>query len=367
LWQYEKLYGSHFPNSEKIRIRNRVKESSFNLRHDKIVTNYDSTYTNDSNRLGVYFSLTESLNNNIIQTFGDTIDIADYVGDPTLLHDLEYTNLKKLKKRFYNVIAKDITIYNVVDIIKYYDLSIFDHIEQLTPARANLIKGVLYDSDILERNKFVLNKGVNGTSTENLGITTRKILTTAENIQYKACMHKINHIISATKLDQNAVIDVENKKLLGSILSQNTKIIVTTGEVKGQNLSFDNAQIMVSTGEIKGKNLGTMKNAGLELLDKFNTYEPEVEPGTHHIRFSYQHVTFVPIYKKQIGFDMNKTKQAYYNNITKLINFEGTKLTKDTTLDGNEPVIIYNGNPFKIKVIANSQDKSSFNSLLDVN
>ena len=48
--------------------------------------------------------------------------------------------------------------WDYIKLIKYYDLSLFDHLRKLSPGRAQKTLGILIDPTMLERNKVIMGK-----------------------------------------------------------------------------------------------------------------------------------------------------------------------------------------------------------------
>ena len=69
-------------STNKVRIENNPiqKEKQLNTLHGNTNSQYDTT-PNDSNKLGVFFSPTDVINNDIIDSVGD-LNFENYLGDP---------------------------------------------------------------------------------------------------------------------------------------------------------------------------------------------------------------------------------------------------------------------------------------------
>jgi len=149
-YPYASLTG-HNLSANKIRIESQSRSGNLSVDRSVVLGSYD-TYTLDSNKLGIYFSPVIYLNQDILNRLG-AIRIDDYIGNPSDEYSTEYDSLLDLQ----NIYFKNGS-YNLNDYLSVYTLfnqSIFDQIQTLVPARANLISGILIQPHILERNKAV--------------------------------------------------------------------------------------------------------------------------------------------------------------------------------------------------------------------
>ena len=109
----------------------------------------------DSNRLGLFLSPTKELNMDILKAFGD-FNIDNYIGDYGDEYKDHYSELDKLRVYYFKRLNRD--IYEYIRLVKYIDKSLFDVLQDVAPARANVSKGLLIEPHFLERNKTVWNK-----------------------------------------------------------------------------------------------------------------------------------------------------------------------------------------------------------------
>ena len=108
----------------------------------------------DSKKLGVYYSPETMIDEDIIAQLGFQ-RLDDYIGDPGDVNSRSYPDLIQEAENYwkkYNT-KNDINAY--LKIFSLYDLSFFSQLEQLLPARADKITGVLIQPNILERSKDV--------------------------------------------------------------------------------------------------------------------------------------------------------------------------------------------------------------------
>lgn len=130
----------------------------------------------DSNRLGLFFSPVKELNLDILRSLG-AINIGDYIGDWDDEYGKDsYPNLVELRNYYFQRTNLDFDQY--IKLIKSVDKSLFDMLEQVIPARANVSKGILIEPSLLDRSKIKITKPV----AENIYYSTSFDLTTTQNI-----------------------------------------------------------------------------------------------------------------------------------------------------------------------------------------
>ena len=114
----------------------------------------------DSPKIGVYLSPQEILNDDIVRSFSD-IDFDSLIGDPRDQYRDNYPDLNLARFLYFRKYNEDpVNISDYIDIVKLYDLSLFDQIKKLLPARVKPSTGVLIEPHILERPKVQWHKPV---------------------------------------------------------------------------------------------------------------------------------------------------------------------------------------------------------------
>jgi hypothetical protein len=150
--------GPNRRNATKIRIEsNTLKEGtalSTDVRNE--VSSQDFAPI-DSNKLGVYFSPVDVVNEDIVYSIAD-LNMDDLIGDPRDEFKYSYRTLGNLQREYFKRYERSNDFFDYLRILKFYDASVFTQVRQLLPARANSTLGVLIEPNILERNKEVLGK-----------------------------------------------------------------------------------------------------------------------------------------------------------------------------------------------------------------
>ena len=92
-------------------------------------SSYDITVPIDSNKVGVFFSPTDVINRDIIESLAD-IDFDQEIGDPRDEQELFYRGLRKLSDSFFQKYKGTNNFWDYMRLIKYYDQAIFEQIKK---------------------------------------------------------------------------------------------------------------------------------------------------------------------------------------------------------------------------------------------
>ena len=138
-------------DDNKVRLENNelIGVLDFDTRAER--SQYDKAAL-DSKKLGVYFSPQTMINEDIIAQLGFTM-LDDYIGDPGDLNARSYPDLKQRANDYWKKYNQKNDLNAYIKIFSLFDLSFFKQLEQLLPARADKLTGLLIQSNILERNK----------------------------------------------------------------------------------------------------------------------------------------------------------------------------------------------------------------------
>jgi len=107
----------------------------------------------DSNLLGTYFTTTDTVNFDIYNSEG-YFEADDWVGDPDKRYNEDYPLLKYRAKNYFQKYTSGTALDLIMDMLSRYDMSVFDQIKQLLPARVDWHKGILIEPHVFERNKY---------------------------------------------------------------------------------------------------------------------------------------------------------------------------------------------------------------------
>jgi len=153
---------THFSNIGGARWANKIRIESSSLdgvlRHDQKIekSQYDLA-PNDSNKVGIYFSPTNPVDENIIEFMGIE-NIGNLIGNPAELYSSSYSELISLNNLYWDLSDRKISINDYLTYIRRYDKSLFENIKKFLPARVKAILGLVYEPHILERNKVKYTK-----------------------------------------------------------------------------------------------------------------------------------------------------------------------------------------------------------------
>jgi len=134
------------PTGSTLSVDNRTEESL-----------YDTSQL-DSNRLGVFFSPTDVINQDIIESLAD-LDIEKEIADPRDEQELFYRGLRELANSYFKKYTGTNNFWDYMRLVKYYDQAIFEQIKKVLPARTKFNFGVVIEPTILERSKNIVGKG----------------------------------------------------------------------------------------------------------------------------------------------------------------------------------------------------------------
>jgi hypothetical protein len=106
----------------------------------------------DSKKLGVYFSPQTMIDEDIIAQLGETY-LDEYIGDPGDTEDRSYPRLVQYAQRYWKKYSQNNDMNAYIKIFTLFDMSFFQQLLQLLPARTDKLTGLLIQPNILERSK----------------------------------------------------------------------------------------------------------------------------------------------------------------------------------------------------------------------
>jgi len=111
----------------------------------------------DSNKLGIFFSPSAAIDEDIISSFPN-IDFDQFIGDPRDQYKEEYSGLQTARNLYWKKYAGPNNFWDYLRLLKYYDSSLYKQVKSLIPARANSTVGILIEPTIFERDKVIIGK-----------------------------------------------------------------------------------------------------------------------------------------------------------------------------------------------------------------
>ena len=136
------------PSGSGLSVDYRTEESSYD------------TAPLDSNKVGVFFSPTDVVNRDIIESLAD-LDFDQEIGDPRDEQEFFYRGLNKLAESYFKKYKGTNDFWDYMRLVKYYDQAIYQQIKKVIPARTKFNYGLLVEPNILERPKEVISKSPN--------------------------------------------------------------------------------------------------------------------------------------------------------------------------------------------------------------
>jgi len=106
----------------------------------------------DSNKLGVFISPVDEVNRDIVRAFGG-LDFMNEIGDPAAYYSSSYSSLDTINEHYWSRHSAGMNIYDYITLARQFDKTVFDYLDDVKPARVKLVKGLLIEPHILERNK----------------------------------------------------------------------------------------------------------------------------------------------------------------------------------------------------------------------
>jgi len=142
--------------SNKVRIDPNVSMDG-NLSPTKRVTvsRFDTSPL-DSNKVGVFLSPTEIINEDIIRSFAGSVTFDDLIGNPSDVFNDHYPDLDRVNQFYWSKYDTVPNIYTYLQALSYFDKSLYNVIRNMLPARVSANVGFLFEQHMLERNKVVL-------------------------------------------------------------------------------------------------------------------------------------------------------------------------------------------------------------------
>jgi hypothetical protein len=150
-------YGPNKFRNEKIRHVSQSIAARFDIK-ERSTYSENKHIAPDSNLVGFFADPNDFKNKDILRYFGN-FDFMDVIGSPTNMFSSNYDHLGVLRKKYADIgnyvsgsnprVNEMMTLYRL-----YFNRSIFESIRNLTPARSNVLTGVLIEPTILERPKY---------------------------------------------------------------------------------------------------------------------------------------------------------------------------------------------------------------------
>ena len=341
------------------------------------------TMPKDSNRLGVFFSPTDVVNQDIIESIAD-LDIEQEIADPRDEKEFFYRGLKTLADSYFQKYTGTNSFWDYMRLIKYYDQSIFEQIKKVTPARAKTTYGVLIEPTILERSKNIILRDESFENLHREGEINVGLLETTQSVNRPVMS------VTSSRLDYNGTISeslaFEPSTYLLKSASLSSSLGFTERRYLEANVEYGSRLFVSSSGLV----------TYTPSLSSSRVYSPDIfftEAVSTFISSSREHPTLeereifyttgsssssrdngpisvlgsltsnieAPYSSSRILAYSSSLKPARVQRPTDYISglkrgYQGTKNTKNTTTDGKLPFIVKSSPQTAIVSTKNSQD-----------
>jgi hypothetical protein len=140
--------------SEKVRIDEGIVDDNWLSPTIKSTTSTLDRQPLDYPDLGVFFSPTTEINEDILYTLG-SFRLDDYIGSPlpSAQSASVYGDLATIKDIYFKKVKNRYNYWDYIKLIQYIDHTLFKLVEQWVPMKANLKTGLVIEPHFLERNK----------------------------------------------------------------------------------------------------------------------------------------------------------------------------------------------------------------------
>jgi hypothetical protein len=142
-------------SSEKVRIDTGNIDDNILLPYAKGETSTLDRQPQDFSDLGIHFSPTMEINEDIIYTLG-AFRLDDFIGSPLPSAQTSslYTDLKTIKDTYFKKVKVKYNYFDYIKLIQNFDHTLFKIIKNWVPWKANTKTGLLIEPHYLERNKI---------------------------------------------------------------------------------------------------------------------------------------------------------------------------------------------------------------------
>ena len=327
-------YGPNRRSTDKIRIEDNYKSgSSSTLYVNKRVDISENDFAPiDSPKIGIYFSPTDVVNNDIVASFAN-LDFNQLLGDPRDNFELEYPELRDSANDYFKKYTDNNDFWDYMHLIKFYDQSIFKHIKKLIPSRSKPHLGTVVEPNLFERSKNPIQRNdLVGT------LPKHEAKLNLTNFHFNESTNEASHSV--------LTIETEYPNFVGEIDSSDTFLKPSLYRFEA-NDNFDDRNTYVSGTAIFGGPSHVFSEATGSVisdskLSENNQYYKFTYDSEHDYSFSskYSIDSFENLYSSRSLHESDLDSE--YQNITsfKRLFYEGVKNTSETTIDGDLPFIV---------------------------
>ena len=331
-------YGPNRRNSEKIRIEDNFLSGSGTSLSTTERSDFSSNDFSpvDSPKLGIYFSPTDVVNDDIISSFAN-LDFNQMLGDPRDNFRLEYRDLKDSSNKYFQKYTGNNDFWDYMHLIKYYDQSVFKQIRKLIPMRAKPVLGTVIEPNIFERSKNPIQR--NNPSFTQIDYDSEINLT---NFHYNTDTDGVYQEASHSILK----IETEYPYYEGEIDSSDTfrkpslYKFTTNDNFDDRNTYISGAVTFGGPSSIYSEATGAMV-MNQRLSEHNKEYKFFYNSEANYAKSSeYSINPFENFYSSKSLQESDRDTSYQHSTAFKRMFYEGVKNTSDTTIDGDLPFIV---------------------------
>lgn len=362
---YELIYTAQYPDistnrniSNKIRIEtnNSFDGNVLDLNKRTEQSSYDS-YPIDSPKIGVYFSPTNEINDDIANQMGG-FSIDNYIGDYSDNYNSEYKDLNGINNDYFKKYNKKYNFNEYLNLLKFYDYSLFNQIKRMIPARSKGLIGHVIEPHILNRSKIKL---YDKPSSEDLSLET--ILTT-DNYESGYLSGESNtidgNLIYIYTFDSSSVLDTV---ITGSVYSshlQTSYLILSSSDwISGSQYLELDLSLNNETGEpwFNPENIITTASA-IYTITPSTTFEQK-NSKLLTVQYTQSNFDYTDVYDL-IGIELKMTKSTNANTQYRYAKDKYVKIGKQPITD-----VVSGNNYNKLDAITTTPTEYKYGGIVD--
>jgi len=163
MWDFAMLS----PNFDQAKTGNKVRIRSFKAREkvDLHGVSFAPLYSipanespRDDTRFSIEISLTQALNEDIINIFGTLDALDNFIGGPELQFSPDYPDMENLRDVYFNRLTQKLNLPKFFEFFRWFDGTIGNMIEMMVPRKTKFLGiNFVIESHMLERAKFHYN------------------------------------------------------------------------------------------------------------------------------------------------------------------------------------------------------------------
>jgi hypothetical protein len=233
-------------DDNKIRLENNELIGTLDVRTRAERSQFDKAPL-DSGKLGIYFSPQTMIDEDIIAQLGFQ-SLDDFIGDPGDLNEKAYPDLIQKSQDYWKKYNQKNDMNSYIRIFTLFDLSFFNQLEQLLPARANTLTGLLVQPNVLERSKDSILPTLNKFNDSYTTTITQTVTTaSADHVLYEGQVNSVDVItLSGNTDNQYQAYITSSTSDIGTTYSYEG--VIVSGSANVNLITQDNMLLLTQDG-----------------------------------------------------------------------------------------------------------------------